>query len=745
MKYSSIIFVILFLSFSLVSNSEQERKSTGLVETPPALEASFKSSSFASESKLPSSVDLSAYLPTPGNQGMQGSCVAWSVAYAYKSFHEKIERGWDFSDKTIFSPAYIYNQIHLDNSPTGGGSYIHEALELVKSQGVATLSKMPYDPNNYKRMPSEEARREASLYKAKGWERVAVDDVTGLKKVLASGNTIVIGMTIYENFYNYRGGLYNSFSGKNMGGHAMLVVGYDDSKNAFKIQNSWGTYWGDKGYAWVDYNVFKTLVKQAYVMYDVIDSKPDKSPNPPSSVSVSKGVFEGKIRIKWEPVEDADSYEVYRSLYKEGPFTKVVTVSDIEYFDNNVEFKWYFYGIKSVNKNGISILSAVDSGYPIKVIGKKEDNKNINVEKPGQVQNLRGVYEDKVVKIFWDKVMESDGYIVNRFDMNTKEYIIVAKVKETTFSETLKPGKYWYTVTGFNNSGLGIQSDTISIEVPEEKQKKIPFVPSKIKASLGNFKDKIVISWDEVEDAEFYIVKKWDMKTRKWIELAKVEMTSLEDKNLSSNEFYYYYVIAGNTVGYSNPSRIVLGYTSESSKLEEDSQKIKTTDFKTYKEKASELVQNLGNKSRIKAIVPLKDKGKKILDEFYYTDDFVKTSGYYKDIIYYRNDGKIYMLQRFYTDDFTKTTGYNSRIISYDANTGTILKVETLYVKKPYSSRISYYINNSIFKTEVYIKSENENSYGFAKMVMFHKNDLNPEWIEFYNSSGVKVKEIDNR
>jgi len=124
----------------------------------------------------------------------------------------------------------------------------------------------------------------------------------------------------------------------------------------------------------------------------------------------------------------------------------------------------------------------------------------------GQVQNLRGVYEDKVVKIFWDKVMESDGYIVNRFDMNTKEYIIVAKVKETTFSETLKPGKYWYTVTGFNNSGLGIQSDTISIEVPEEKQKKIPFVPSKIKASLGNFKDKIVISWDEVEDAGENIV-----------------------------------------------------------------------------------------------------------------------------------------------------------------------------------------------------------------------------------------------
>ena len=36
----------------------------------------------------------------------------------------------------------------------------------------------------------------------------------------------------------------------------MVLVGYDDSQNAFKLINSWGTEWGEEGYAWVDYDYF---------------------------------------------------------------------------------------------------------------------------------------------------------------------------------------------------------------------------------------------------------------------------------------------------------------------------------------------------------------------------------------------------------------------------------------------------------------------------------------------------------
>jgi hypothetical protein len=38
--------------------------------------------------------------------------------------------------------------------------------------------------------------------------------------------------------------------------HAMVLAGYDDAKNAFRVRNSWGATWGDNGSIWVGYDFF---------------------------------------------------------------------------------------------------------------------------------------------------------------------------------------------------------------------------------------------------------------------------------------------------------------------------------------------------------------------------------------------------------------------------------------------------------------------------------------------------------
>lgn len=39
-------------------------------------------------------------------------------------------------------------------------------------------------------------------------------------------------------------------------GHMMAIVGYDDNDKTFTIANSWGDYWGDNGYFYMDYEYF---------------------------------------------------------------------------------------------------------------------------------------------------------------------------------------------------------------------------------------------------------------------------------------------------------------------------------------------------------------------------------------------------------------------------------------------------------------------------------------------------------
>ena len=45
-----------------------------------------------------------------------------------------------------------------------------------------------------------------------------------------------------------------------LGGHAVLAVGYDDTKQWLIVRNSWGTSWGVKGYFYMPYTVFNKLV-----------------------------------------------------------------------------------------------------------------------------------------------------------------------------------------------------------------------------------------------------------------------------------------------------------------------------------------------------------------------------------------------------------------------------------------------------------------------------------------------------
>jgi len=93
------------------------------------------------------------------------------------------------------------------------------------------------------------------------------DRVNPVKKSLAEGKPVVIGMNCADSFDNAKDIWRPTESpyGK-YGGHALCVIGYDDDKygGALEIQNSWGTRWGNEGYMWISYENFAAFVAEAY-------------------------------------------------------------------------------------------------------------------------------------------------------------------------------------------------------------------------------------------------------------------------------------------------------------------------------------------------------------------------------------------------------------------------------------------------------------------------------------------------
>ncbi|MFC1546594.1 T9SS type A sorting domain-containing protein [bacterium] len=265
-----------------------------------------KALSIAQRASLPTSVKNYKYLPVVGDQGNQGSCSGWAVCYYYKTYQEAKEHGWQRPDPSInpervMSPAFGYN---LANFGEDNGSYPADLMEIIKNHGCAVWQDMPYYDTSYLNWPDENAWKNAINYRGESWAYIETDTdegITSLKNHLSSDDLAQISIYIYSYFYkdypNNTTGIHNGVlfdnAGTNLGGHAITIIGYDDTKSyidgaqtkygAFLVVNSWGHDWGlndadigTKGIMWIAYEYIKNEVEHVLVMTDKNNYSPDK-------------------------------------------------------------------------------------------------------------------------------------------------------------------------------------------------------------------------------------------------------------------------------------------------------------------------------------------------------------------------------------------------------------------------------------------------------------------------------------
>lgn len=272
---------ITILCLSMLSASVLEAQiGTGLVLEDEAYNSSLQvPQAFASgvDDELPSKVSMKEYCPKVVNQGQIGSCVGWSSGYGAFTIMRAKEEGWTDVDKitaNAFSALYIYNQVKLGDCYQG--SLFSQALNFLKENGSCLSSDFDYPKDDCDRKPDEEHKVAAnkSPYEVRDYFTIfrstadKEEKIRQTKLSLSEGKPVIIGMMIRENFKDLskEDSFWKPDSGNtaSAGGHAMVVIGYNDDKNAFEVMNSWGEKWGNDGYFWVKYDDFAKFCVYGY-------------------------------------------------------------------------------------------------------------------------------------------------------------------------------------------------------------------------------------------------------------------------------------------------------------------------------------------------------------------------------------------------------------------------------------------------------------------------------------------------
>ncbi len=197
------------------------------------------------------------------NQGNCGSCVAFATVATLETQMNIAYFGGLFR----YSPQALF--------ACGGGAcemgwFPSAAADYLQSSGIPDEACLPYTSGatgedvECSRSCSDSANRSLKIVSYTTPTNYS-KDLDSVKAALARG-ALMTTLTVYTDFLLYKSGVYKHTTGKAEGGHAISLIGYDDSKGAFIIRNSWGEDWGMKGFAYVSYDDISGVGNETYAL-----------------------------------------------------------------------------------------------------------------------------------------------------------------------------------------------------------------------------------------------------------------------------------------------------------------------------------------------------------------------------------------------------------------------------------------------------------------------------------------------
>lgn len=258
-KWLAVVFLIVALTLlggmQTLGQQPPDEYPLGDIPLDPATYQQYlKTPSLATADELPAAYDArdEGIVTSAKNQGGCGSCWAFASAGALESHLLKTFGAGpqDVSEQ---------QQVSCNTAQAGCGGGSSDAPRYWQSKGALYEACFPYSASDD--TPCGEAQCEQMRFRVVNWHTV-LQSTAGFKTSLKTYGPSYWRYDVYSDFGTYwntgsPGDVYvNTAGGTYQGGHAVLLVGWDDAKGAFLCKNSWGATAGPNGDGtfWIAYS-----------------------------------------------------------------------------------------------------------------------------------------------------------------------------------------------------------------------------------------------------------------------------------------------------------------------------------------------------------------------------------------------------------------------------------------------------------------------------------------------------------